>query len=236
MKKGSLVALLLLSLLPARGLAHYLWVQPQAEGFFVARGLLPDTFYEYAPENVKDIKAFDAKGKPLGVKRQPTGQRLYFQTEVPPALVAVVAEWGHRVNTPHGKEFSTKAEALARGLTVEEAFFSIQTSKTILTPGPVATQALGLPLEIVPRQDPLAVGPGQELTVQVLFNGQPLPNTRVRVEKVKELYATDAQGEVRLHMAAAGPAVIMASHNQPTPGRPDIDYIQYMTFLIWPKP
>ncbi len=226
-----------LTLLLAPGaLAHYLWVHPLEGGYMVARGLLPDKFYAYDAKNVKDIKAFDVQGNPVKVQLRPEAERLAFHTAAPPALVAVLAEWGHRVNTPAGKELLSRSEALAKGLTVEEAFFSTQTAKTLLAGGAANTKAVGLPLEIVPQQDPLTLSPGQELPVQVLWRGQPLADTRVRVEGVQEMFRTDAAGQVRLRLAGQETQMIMASHRVSTPERQDIDYILYTTFLHWHRP
>lgn len=230
------MAVWLVLVLAASAGAHYLWVQLQGDGYFVARGLPPAEFYDYNPEKIKDVKAFDSQGQPLAVTRKPAAAQLRLQTPQPPAMVTAVAEWGHRVNTPQGKEFLSKAEALAKGLTVTEAFVSLQTAKTLFAAGPVATKPVGLALEIVPLQDPLTLAPGQELPVQVLFSGQPLPNARVRVAQVRELFTTDAQGKVQLKLAEGGQQMIMASHQVPTPAEQDIDYVQYMTFLSFARP
>jgi len=235
MKKFAMAIWLVLVLAASAG-AHYLWVQPQEDGYLVARGLPPAELYAYNPEKIKDIQAFDTQGQPLAVSRKPEAARLRLQTPQPPAMVTVVAEWGHRVNTPKGKEFLTRSEALAKGLTVEEAFVSIQTAKTLFAASPAVTKPVGLALEIVPLQDPLTLAPGQALPVRVLFSGQPLANTRVKVEKVPEFFSTDTDGKVNLKLAAQGNQMIMAGHRLPTLERQDIDYIQYMTFLSFAKP
>jgi nickel transport protein len=235
MKKVAMAIWLVLVLAAGAG-AHYLWVQPHEDGYLVARGLPPAELYAYNPEKIKDIQALDSQGQPLAVSLRREAARLWLQTPQPPAMVTVVAEWGHRVNTPQGKEFLTKPEALAKGLTVEEAFVSIQTAKTLFAPGPAVTKPVGLALEIVPLQDPLTLAPGQALPVQVLFSGQPLANTRVRVGEVAELFTTDAHGKVTVKLAAGGNQMIMASHRVPAPPGQDIDYVQYMTFLSFARP
>jgi len=230
------LAVCLTLLLAASAGAHFLWVQSAGNSFFVARGLPPAEFYDYHPEKIKDVKAYDRQGQPLAVRNKPEAARLGLQLPAPPAMVTVVAEWGPRVNTPQGKKFLSRQEALAQGLTVEEAFVSMQAAKTLFAPTPAATKPLGLPLEIVPLQDPLTLAPGQELPVQVLFSGLPLANTRVRVEQVRELFTTDAHGKVHLKLADRGWQMIMASHQVPAPAGQDIDYVQYMTFLSFTRP
>ncbi|MGQ9922299.1 MAG: DUF4198 domain-containing protein [Desulfobacca sp.] len=231
-----ILAVWLILLSAANAAAHFLWVQPEGNGFFVARGLPPAEFYDYQPEKIKEVQAFDSRGEPLAVSRIPEAARLRLQTTAPPAIITVVAAWGPRVITPQGKQFLSRQEALAKGLTVAEAFVSLQAAKTLFAPGAAVTKPLGLPLEIVPLQDPLTLPPGQELPVQVLFSGQPLANTRVRVEQVQELFSTDAHGKVNLKLADRKQQMIMAGHQVPAPAGQDLDYLQYMTFLSFKRP
>lgn len=231
-----ILAVWLTLLLAANAAAHFLWVQPEGNGFFVARGLPPAEFYDYQPEKIKDVQAFDSRGEPLAVNRIAEAARLRLQTTAPPAMVTVVAAWGPRVITSQGKKFLSKQEALAKGLRVEEAFVSLQAAKTLLAPTAAVTKPLGLPLEIVPLQDPLTLAPGQELPIQLLFSGQPLANTRVRVEKVQEFFSTDTHGKVNLRLADRKQQMIMAGHQVPAPAGQELDYIQYMTFLTFQRP
>jgi uncharacterized GH25 family protein len=81
---------------------------------------------------------------------------------------------------------------------------------------------LGLPLELVPEQNPYRLRPGAALTVRVLRHGQPVPSAQVQVWQVSTPdskptagpavthFATfsNAQGRVLLRLAGAGPYLL----------------------------
>ena len=93
-------------------------------------------------------------------------------------------------------------------------------------PGAAADTAfrrvLGLPLELVPEQNPYRLRPGAALTVRVLRHGQPVPGAQVQVWQVSAPdskptagpavthFATfsNAQGRVLLRLAGAGPYLL----------------------------
>lgn len=88
-------------------------------------------------------------------------------------------------------------------------------AKTLLSvekPGPGCDRPLGHPLEIVPLQNPAALGPGDALTVRVLFRGAPLRGALINVRwiyadgRMGSLAAgpTDGRGMASLRIEAAG--------------------------------
>lgn len=233
--KKFLIALLISIMLASGAQAHYLWVERQDNAFFIARGLLPDKLYPYHPGSVKEIKAFDKAGKLLTFKRLDETDKVRIIPGDAPAMVTVFSEWGYRVNTPEGKQFLTKQEALQKGLKVEDAFFSTQFGKTIFDFDEALGKPIGLRFEAVPLKDPLTLAPGEDLPVQFFFQGAPLAGCRVRVEKMKDLLATDGQGVVRVKLPEQRYQVIFASHRMPTPDRADIDYVLYTTFLTFQR-
>ncbi|RYY52751.1 MAG: DUF4198 domain-containing protein [Chitinophagaceae bacterium] len=66
-----------------------------------------------------------------------------------------------------------------------------------------ASQKTGLPLDLVPLQNPYQLGEDDSLSVRVLFRGEPLKNQFVVVWHrnkfifLKVQYRTDANGEIR---------------------------------------
>ncbi|KRG71689.1 DUF4198 domain-containing protein [Pseudoxanthomonas dokdonensis] len=81
----------------------------------------------------------------------------------------------------------------------------------------------GLPLELVPRSDPLAYAPGQPFKVNAMFNGEPLPNALVKAQlksdPVVELQATsDAAGNVSFDLPQAGLWLFNVVHMEPSNG------------------
>ncbi len=105
-------------------------------------------------------------------------------------------------------------------------------------------RVLGLPLELVPEQNPYRLRPGAALTVRVLCYGQPVPGAQVQVWQLAPPAAkqnstpsvthfatfSNAQGRVLLRLAGAGPYLLAAvrMENAPltltlasAPARPD---------------
>ncbi len=84
-------------------------------------------------------------------------------------------------------------------------------------------QALGLKIEFIPQSDPAALKPGDELPVQVLFEGRPLADVQVEVAisadpRRKSLHkivgCTNSRGEIRVPISQAGKLRLHCVHMQ----------------------
>lgn len=78
-------------------------------------------------------------------------------------------------------------------------------------------RAVGQPLEIVAAANPYRLADGAPLVVQVLFNGQPLPDVLVKTFHLKDAQSprrqrTDANGRVTIELPLAGEYLINAAH------------------------
>lgn len=106
-------------------------------------------------------------------------------------------------------------------------------AKTIVTVGDggspdLATRPAGLRIEIVPLTDPGGVGDGEELPVQVLFEGRPLEGVYVyALAAGAELYVdghrTDEDGRTSVPLPAGGLMSLHCIHMRPhaDPGEAD---------------
>jgi uncharacterized GH25 family protein len=110
-------------------------------------------------------------------------------------------------------------------------------SKTDHTP----LQKLGQALEIVPLKNPYALRKGEELTLQVMFLGKPLPNTVVRTwqkapaqETAKARLRTDAEGKTSFIPAVAGEWMVSLVYMIPSTD-PAADYQSYWATLVFQK-
>ena len=113
-------------------------------------------------------------------------------------------------------------------------------AKTMLQVSGVAQTGLirfgtntGMPLEIIPQQNPYALKAGDELAVEILFEGKPLPNAVVRTWQragqsamAQARYRTDARGQVRVKITAAGQWMISLVRMVPLT-TPTADYQSY---------
>jgi len=227
---------IILTLIPPAAHAHHLWVIQADREFVVARGLTPDRMDSYDPQHVSAIEAFDAHGRQVSLRRIDDAQRARFTVDGAPVLATVTCEWGDRVNTPQGKNFLSRQQALDQGMTVLSAFRSTQFAKSFFGWGPVWQQPVGLKLEIVALERPDRVQAGESLPVQVLFDGLPLPDCQVGIGRDSRHVRTDSGGMAQIDLHGTGLQVVMAIHNVPAEGYADIDYWQYMTFLTFMTP
>jgi nickel transport protein len=211
--------------------AHYLWVEPGEEAYHIRRGLIPDRIDAFDARHITEIRAFDSKGQGTEFKRfnEPDGIRIAFS--VSPAVLAVTAEWGHRVNTQDGKKFLSKPEAAEQGFEVLSAFTSTQYSKTFFSSGGLWRESFDIPLEIVALEKQNDLSPGDTLILKVLFNGKALPDCPVRYSLSKEESRTDKDGIVHIQIAGAGWQSVYATHTVAESETPDVDYRQLMSFF-----
>lgn len=82
-------------------------------------------------------------------------------------------------------------------------------------------QPMELPLELVPRNDPLHISAQTPLELQLLFHGQPLADALVKAQLkadpvVERTARTNAQGRVTLELAEPGVWLFNAVHMQPS--------------------
>jgi len=96
----------------------------------------------------------------------------------------------------------------------------------------VYRRVLGLPLELVPEQNPFRLRAGASLTVRVLRGGQPVPGALIQVWEVQPVlekpgsplvapthFSTRANnnGRVLLRLPSSGPYLVAANYIEPAP-------------------
>jgi len=219
------------SLLDRPAFGHHLWITQEGENYIVSRGIIPDKVDPYSPDAVTFIKAFDGKGKGISVNRVNDKERVFFRTGGSPSLAVVLCDWGSRVNTTRGKKLMTRREAEQQGFKVIESFLSTQTSKTLFEDGAAVCRHLGMKFEFVPIKSPFRLGPGEPLELKLMYDGAPLKNAAVSSDADTRT-KTDENGMVRINISKTGCNVIMAKHIVPSLNDADVDYHQFMTFLV----
>jgi nickel transport protein len=226
-----LVFVFIASFLDRPAFGHHLWIAQEGENYIVRRGIIPDKFYPYNPNAVTFIKAFDAEGTNIPVNRVNDKERVFFRTVSSLSLVAILCDWGDRVNTTRGKKLMSRRQAEQQGFKVLESFLSTQTSKTLFENGAAVCRYLGMKFEFVPIKSPFKLGPGEPLELKLMYDGTPLKNTTVSSD-VETHTKTDENGMVRIAISKTGWNVIMAKHIVPNLNDADVDYHQFITFLV----
>ena len=227
--------LMLASFLGRPAYAHYLWVTQQDDLYIVARGTIPNDLEAYNPNAVTLIKGLDQEGGEIPIQRVDDKTRVVFRAEKAPSMVAVMCDWGSRVQTTRGKKLMTRNEAEGQGFKVLKAFLSTQTSKTLFEDGSAICQPLNLKFELVPTKSPFQLTPGKPLEVRLYFDGAPLKGAMISSAGHSQT-ETDDDGMARIAGCQKGWNVVTARHKVSVSGNPDINYHQFMTFLVFKVP
>lgn len=227
--------ILALAALPTAAQAHGIWVAQRHGDLAVVYGHgAGDEAYD--PGKVKTVISYAASGE----RRDGTIHRQAKNALVTPAVDAasltVVFDNGIWTKGPDGKS-SNRPKREVSG--AQSASHSIKFNTTILVKGGSLKPA-GLPLEVVPLVDPMTLKIGDDLPVQVLANGKPLPGVALHVDYVNEGHAksekTDQDGKVTLFVRNDGLNVIGVSHGVDTPENPDADKASYFATLSFALP
>ena len=212
--------------------AHHLWVMEKDGVYAVCRGHIGEKTSPYDPACVTEISAFTDNGNELGITRTDEKNRTVFTAAQKPALVAVVAHWGDRVNTTRGKRLMNRNQAEAEGLRVISAFTSTQYSKTVFVPSDITTRPLGIKFEIVPLADPAKLSAGVPLLFKLLFDGRPLSGVSVLTNHDQEA-TTDEDGVAEVVFDKPGVHLLFATHQIPADDASGLDFYKFMTFLTF---
>lgn len=186
----------------------------------------------YDPRKVTEVSGYDKKGRAVPVK----ADRLNDHVRLHPGKVTagVVGKFDNGYWSKdsdgrwHNKPKSALDGAVAGGRYVKYMVALLKESAH-------NTAVKGLPLEIVPQQDPLQLSMGDELTVAVYSDGQPVEGASVVADYVTNVgqqgLVTDADGKVTLTIRNDGLNVISTSLDKPVTDDPEADELGLVTTL-----
>ena len=210
--------------------AHHFWIDQEGNEFVVKRGMFSERIDTYDTSCVKEVKAYGKDGSVLEISRNDKADQVRFSTSTEPSMAVATSEWGYRVMTTEGKKFLTRKQALSKGLTVINAFFSTQFVKTIFLPDGPFEQPVGQKFEMVPVQNPLAKTDSDTFQVQLLYDGEPLSGAPIFIPNGEKM-STDEKGMARIPFSKDKPLLIYSKHWVEAKDRTDIDRIVFRTFL-----
>jgi nickel transport protein len=216
----------------AASFAHYLWVEETNGKYAVCRGTIGERIDPYDPVCVTEISVFSGDSTELAITRTDEKTRAVFTAAQKPALAAVVARWGDRVNTTRGKKLMSRKQAESEGLTVISAFTSTQYAKTLLAPAGINTRPLGMKLELVPGADPAMLSAGTPINFKLLFDGRPLAGVSILTNHHQDV-VTDENGVASLVFDKSGTHLLYATHQTPAEKDSGLDFLKFMTFLTF---
>jgi nickel transport protein len=231
MKKLILVLVVIL-LFTQSASAHHLWIEKEGDRFIVGWGH-PPKIDSYEPSRVKEIRAFNKKGKEVTLERKDEKDKVCLSPKGDISMITLSFEGGNLVSTPDGKKRLTKREAQKAGLQVVDSFYSLQFAKSLFGYSHAITKPAGMKFEIVPLKNPLTLKAVEVLPVKVLFDGKPLEGVPIDIGVHKEAGKTSKDGIANIKITGQKMQVILAKYRIPDRDNPDADYLSYTTVLTF---
>ena len=178
-------------------------------------------------EDAKDVKiGLYSNGKRADIPVQPNEKTLAYEGTVTAPSNGTFIVTGARLpqiwaTTPDGLKQVTK-----KGVAVSNPYKIEKFAKALVNVTPTDngfSTAIGDTLEIVPLTNPATVKPGDELTVRVLFKGEPLPTsvyaTYDGFSKEEDTYAYYTQGHkdgtAKVKITRPGIWMVRVQHSVP---------------------
>ncbi|WP_437881752.1 DUF4198 domain-containing protein [Pseudomonas sp. LRF_L74] len=165
LKTAALLALFIAS----QAGAHGLWTEERRGNIEVVYGHGAEDS-AFKAEKIKAAWAYDTSAKMIPVTIQRLADHARLQPLKPPAVLAVMLDNGPWSQTPDKQWVNQDRTQVKNAI---ESTHSFKYSLAIYQEGAHLPKLDKLRLAIVPQSDPLKVGPGKELEVQVLVDGEP---------------------------------------------------------------
>jgi len=202
--KEALLSVALLPLLVQPALAHAVWFQQQDGNFDLLFGH-PElgTPQPYDPARVKQVNVYDASGAALPFSEVPRSDGFSITAEGEIAAITAFYESSY---------FDRNRNTTVNTLKYTKALYDW--SDFVANP-------LGLPLEILPLQNPIGIM-GASLPVQVFYQG--VPTNNVLLEYLGEEVELDSNGIAAIPVGAEGLQPIEASYRINSTTGPDVEY------------
>lgn len=232
-----LLSLAILPMLVQPVMAHAIWiVSSDEQGEFEILYGHPERneVDPYDPIKFQEAKAYDPIGMnlPITVSREDDSVTLIPQGDV--AVITAIHNNGYFISIGE-EEFRNvfRPEALEANTEQVEISHTYKYAKAFYKPSGLVSRRFGLPLEIIPQQDPFAVGTGGTLQIQVLFQGK--PQAGVTVEYAGEMLETNENGIASISLKQGDLQVIEAEHTVTSTDDPAADEIGHATSLTIDK-
>lgn len=209
------VASLLTLMVSVNAGAHGLWTEERRGNIEAVYGHGAED-NAYKAEKIKRAWAFDAAGNMVPVTVRRLADHAVLQPLTPPAALAVLLDngpWSQRPDRQWVNQDRTHVkDAIA-------STHSLKYSLAIYQRGARLPKLDMLRLAIIPLSDPVQVGPGKKLEVQVLLDGNPAADIPLqgdyRGAPHQVSATTDKQGRARITVRNEGLNIIAAQATLP---------------------
>lgn len=177
---------------------------------------------------ITSLAGQDGTGQPLEVRLEPQGPLAVVDVAAKPAVITATMDNGLWTKDTQGK-WHGKGKDEVPNVAHSGRYMKYATHLVSLPAGAVPAQP-GLALQLVPVGRSFPHHRNEKLTVQVLFEGRPLPRAKVWPDMVGDPDArplvADARGRVTLPVRNQGLNVVKAEHEGASaePGKTDMTH------------
>lgn len=220
-------------LAPAIAGAHGIWIAERhgTQAVVYGHGASDEA---YDPQKLKTVTAKNGEGKDVAVEIKRQEDHALLSVPKDAVVVSGTFDNGFWAEGPDGKWVNKpKSEVPGAKQSSQSQKFAV----AILDHLRKKPEAQGLPFEIVPLMDPTILEAGNELPVQVLFDGKPVEGVEVTADYVNDSRAapvkTDAKGIARINIRNAGLNVVGAGYSRPLSDSKEADKLSYFTTLTF---
>ncbi len=213
---AAIAAALTLHALP--GQAHGIWFAQRADRLALVYGDgAEDLDAVKRLPKITSVAGYAADGQPVAVALEPEGKLPFVNLAGKPAAIAATMNNGLWSKAPDGR-WHGKGKDEVPGAAISGRYLKYNTH-LVAPPAGALAPVPGLALQLVPVGQAFPRNKGEALTVQVLFEGKPLPGAKVWQDIVTDPDApplvADAQGRVTLPVRNQGLNVVKAEHESP---------------------
>ncbi|MBV4471485.1 DUF4198 domain-containing protein [Pseudomonas siliginis] len=226
--------LLIAALFTGQVSAHGLWTEERRGNIEVVYGHGAED-NAFKAQKISGAWAYDASGKMIPVSVERLADHARLKPLKPPAVMAVALNNGMWSQTAD-KKWINEGRSKVPGAT--EATQTFKYSLAIYQPGAKLPNLDQIKLLILPEVDPLTVGPGKSLPVQVLLDGKPAAGVKLigdyRSAPNTLSTETDKDGRAQVLVRNEGLNVIAAQVEVPVKDSVDVDsrgLFSSLTFL-----
>jgi uncharacterized GH25 family protein len=188
----------------------------------------------YAPEKIKGVWAYDQSGKGGAVTVERMGDHARLQPIAAPAVLSVALDNGVWSKTKDGKSVNAPMAEVPGAVSASRSY---KYSLAILEPNACIPNNLRLAMVILPLKDPMKVGVGNFLPVEVTIDGNPAANIVLlddyRGMRDASSVKTDAHGHANIIIRNAGLNIIAAQAKVPVTDEKDISERSLFTSLTF---
>lgn len=201
--------------------AHGLWTEQRRGNIEVIYGHGAED-NAFKAQKISGAWAYDASGKMIPVTVERLADHARLKPLKAPAVLAVALDNGMWSQTADKKWVNQGRSHVPGAIESTQTF---KYSLSIYQPGAELPALDQIKLLIVPQVDPLTVGPGNALPVQVLLDGKPAAGVKLtgdyRNAPNTLTTETDAQGRAQVVVRNEGLNVIAAQVEVPLKNNPD---------------